>query len=68
MTAGRHVVRVVQMPRRDADPRSAWARWTCTCGRRSKLFGYVGHAERAGQNHALATGGWLDQDPTGAAA
>lgn len=42
-----------------AKPGSTWTRWVCNCGRRSKLFGFPGHAEGAGRQHAEARGGWL---------
>lgn len=52
-----HIVRVQHAPRPDVEPRSRWARWICTCGRRSKLFAFAGYAEGAGRSHAKATGG-----------
>ncbi len=39
------------------DRTRAWTRWTCTCGRRSKLYAFPGYADRAGRQHAQATGG-----------
>lgn len=39
---------------------STWTRWVCTCGRRSKLFGYAGLADQAGRKHAEAHGGYMD--------
>jgi hypothetical protein len=36
--------------------RGTWARWICTCGRRSKLFGFGGLAESAGEAHVKALG------------
>lgn len=48
---------VVRIERGTVD--STWRRWVCTCGRRSKLFGYAGHAGQAGRKHAEAHGGWV---------
>lgn len=42
-------------------PDSTWTRWVCTCGRRSKAFGYPGHAAAAGRHHAQATAGRFDE-------
>jgi hypothetical protein len=47
-----HIVRT-----RPARPGATWARWVCNCGRRSELFGFIGHAEAASRDHARATGG-----------
>ena len=41
-------------------PGTTWSRWVCTCGRRSKLFGFAGLAEQAGRTHAEAHGGHMD--------
>lgn len=56
--ADTHVVRTQR-----ANPSSTWTRWVCTCGRKSKLFGYAGLAENAGRKHAEAHGGhvWWQQ-------
>lgn len=53
--ADTHVVRI---ERGTVD--STWRRWVCTCGKRSKLFGYAGLAQQAGRRHAEALGGFMD--------
>lgn len=59
--ANMHVTRLARLT-----PASTAARWICTCGRQSKLFGYAGHAEGAGRHHARTVGGfWLDEPARG---
>ena len=53
-----HVVRTERI-RSD----STWTRWACTCGRRSKWFGFPGNAAGAAQHHATATGGRFETTP-----
>jgi hypothetical protein len=56
-----HTVRIQQPPSPAAVKHSTWARWVCTCGRRSKLFGFIGHAESAGRSHAKANRGLFEE-------
>lgn len=38
------------------NPNTYWCRWVCTCGRRSKLFGFAGLAQHAADTHVRAYG------------
>ncbi len=42
---------------------NGWTRYVCTCGRRSKVFGFAGQAERAANDHVRAFGGPAVADP-----
>jgi hypothetical protein len=53
--ADTHVVRLER-----ANPSSTWTRWVCTCGRRSRLFGFAGFAEQAARPHLAVYGGHMD--------